>query len=147
MKYNNKNQLFMMIIRVVLGVVFIYASIDKILFPARFAEIIYHYKVLPIEMLNIIAILIPWLEAGLGLLLIFDIWTDMASLILGVLSFVFILLIVSAMIRGLNIQCGCFSLDNKESVVGTQRIIEDLIITVGCFILFFYYSRLKPLLT
>ncbi len=147
MKYNNKNQLFMTIIRMILGVIFIYASIDKILFPARFAEIIYHYKVLPIEMLNIIAILIPWLEAGLGLLLIFDIWTDMASLILGVLSFVFILLIASAMMRGLNIQCGCFSIDNKEAVVGIQRIIEDLIITVGCFILFLYYSRLKSLLT
>ena len=107
---------------------FIYAAIDKIYCPAKFAKVIYHYKLLPIELLNICAIIIPWIELSLGVFLIFDIWTDVASFVMIILVFIFIILIFTAMYRGLNIECGCFSLDSRNSYVGWKRIIEGILI-------------------
>ena len=51
-------------IRLVLGFLFLYASLDKILLPSKFAEVIYNYRILPVELLNICAIIVPWLEAS-----------------------------------------------------------------------------------
>ena len=60
--------------RIVLGIVFIYASYDKILHPAAFAKVIYNYQILPDELINLSAIFLPWLELVIGSLLIIGIW-------------------------------------------------------------------------
>ncbi|MDP6288586.1 MAG: hypothetical protein QF548_12270, partial [Acidimicrobiales bacterium] len=43
--------------------------------------------------------------------------------------FVFIIALSQAMIRGIDINCGCFkvSVDNGGSHIGYRRIIEDII--------------------
>ena len=110
---------------------FIYAAIDKIFYPAKFAEVIYHYKLLPLELVNICAIIIPWIEIGFGIMLVLDIWPETATFGLSALTFVFIILIATAMARGLNIECGCFSLDSQNSYVGWKRIFEDILILAG----------------
>ena len=57
-------------LRLVLGGIFIYASLDKIVHPRAFAEIIYNYQILPGSLINLSAVILPWLELFLGLLLI-----------------------------------------------------------------------------
>ena len=56
--------------RLILGGVFVFASIDKILHPAAFAEAVYNYQILPDNLINLTAIVLPWLELVLGSLLI-----------------------------------------------------------------------------
>ncbi|MCF7886259.1 MAG: DoxX family membrane protein [Candidatus Marinimicrobia bacterium] len=133
-----KEQILFNVIRVVLGFIFIYASIDKLLNPANFAQVIYHYKVLPVELVNLAAIIMPWLELILGVFLIFGIWVETAAGLAGVFTFFFIMLMGSAMARGLNIECGCFSLNPEASMVGWRRIIEDLLMLGGCVYLLIY---------
>ncbi len=125
---------FLPYIRIFLGMVFLYAAIDKIQSPAQFAEVIYHYKILPLPFINLCAIIIPWIEIGIGLSLIFDISADIGLLLLSGLTLVFVGLIFSAMARGLNIECGCFS--NSESYVGWERIFEDFLILIAAGTLF-----------
>ena len=48
--------------RIVLGGVFIYASIDKIMHPEEFAKAIGNYHVLPFGLENLLALTLPWLE-------------------------------------------------------------------------------------
>ncbi|MFP4548309.1 MAG: MauE/DoxX family redox-associated membrane protein [Fidelibacterota bacterium] len=124
------------LIRIVLGMLFLYAAIDKILYPARFAEVIYHYKILPIPFINFFALIIPWIEVGIGLSLIFNQFAETGSLILIVLTTAFVIMIASAMMRGLNIECGCFSLESKSSYVGWKRILEDLVMIAGGILVF-----------
>ncbi len=124
------------LIRIVLGMLFLYAAIDKIIHPARFAEVIYHYKILPIPFINFFAVIIPWIEIGIGLSLIFNLLPEIGSLILILLTTVFVIMIASAMMRGLNIECGCFSLDSKSSYVGWKRILEDLVMIAGGIMVF-----------
>lgn len=119
------------VIRLILGFLFLYASLDKITNPQKFAEIIYNYRILPVELLNICALLVPWLEAMIGLALLLGIWVETAALLLSGVTVIFIILIISAILRGLDIECGCFSLDAAGSLVSWKRVVEDILILAG----------------
>lgn len=129
------------LIRIGLGFIFIYASIDKIFNPATFAKVIYHYRVLPIELINLAAIIMPWLEISLGILLIFGVWIRSSAILAGAFTFFFIILMGSAMARGLNIECGCFALNPEAALVGWRRIIEDVFMLAGCIYLVVYNGK------
>jgi len=130
------------IIRVILGFLFLYASLDKIIYPSKFAEVIYNYRLLPVELVNICAILVPWIEVFIGIMLLIGIWVDASAFMLSSITFVFIFLIISAIFRGLNIECGCFSLDAEGSLVSWKRVIEDIfILGGGLYLIWFNWKR------
>ncbi|HPG38734.1 MAG TPA: MauE/DoxX family redox-associated membrane protein [bacterium] len=114
-------------VRLILAAIFIYAAIGKIINPALFAREIDNYRLLPWLLVSLLAASLPWVELGCGLLLIAGRWLRPAALILIALNVVFILAMASALLRGLNINCGCFSLGEKGSQVGLLRIVEDLV--------------------
>lgn len=125
------------IFRIGLGFLFIYAALDKIIAPARFAQVIYNYRLLPVELVNICAIVMPWLEITLGICLLFGIWLETASIVVAGLTVAFIIMIASAMARDLNIECGCFTLNKSGDVVSWKRIAEDLAILAAALFVFF----------
>lgn len=131
MKSSDIRKYLEIIIRTVLGFIFLYASLDKIIYPQKFAEVIYNYRLMPIELLNICAIIVPWVEAFIGVSLLIGFRVDVSAFMLSVITFFFILMIISAIVRGLNIECGCFSLDAEGSLVSWKRVIEDVFILVG----------------
>ena len=131
MKSSDIRKYLEIIIRTVLGFIFLYASLDKIIYPQKFAEVIYNYRLMPIELLNICAIIVPWVEAFIGVSLLIGYRVAVSAFMLSVITFFFILMIISAIVRGLNIECGCFSLDAEGSLVSWKRVIEDVFILVG----------------
>tara|TARA_B100001250_G_scaffold408114_1_gene429949 strand:- start:1673 stop:2104 length:432 start_codon:yes stop_codon:yes gene_type:complete len=128
------NPKFILFTRLILGIIFIVASIDKIIDPASFARDISNYHVVPYGLENIIAIFLPWLELFIGLSLIFGLMVDGASLISGILLILFILIIFQATMRGFNIECGC-GLKEGE-LVGWRKIFEDIIFLYGAYIIY-----------
>ena len=96
------------LIRIALGVTFVSAGILKILDPAAFASAVANYRLLPHELINIFAILLPWVELVAGLGVLSGIWLRPAALILAFMTGIFVLAVTSALARGLNIECGCF---------------------------------------
>jgi uncharacterized membrane protein YphA (DoxX/SURF4 family) len=109
------------------GIIFIFASIDKIASPAYFAGTIQNYQILPESLINFVAIILPWLELICGILLVIGIWHQSAAWIVSNLTFVFIIAIGSVIFRGLDIECGCFGSDSSAN---WGRIVEDLFILV-----------------
>jgi uncharacterized membrane protein len=95
--------------RLFLGAIFLYASVDKILYPEAFAEIVYNYRILPDAMIHVTAVVIPWLELLLGLFLVLNLWLPGAVLVANALFIVFLGAITLNITRGLDIDCGCFS--------------------------------------
>ena len=69
-----KNKYLQILLRLVLGGLFIYASYDKIINPAEFAKAVKNYDMLPIALVNIPAIILPYLEFFTGLFLVIGIW-------------------------------------------------------------------------
>lgn len=99
---------FWMVVRIAIGVLFVAASYYKILSPGAFAHQIYNYKILPSVLINPVALTLPWLQFFCGLALIFNWATAAASTFVTLMVAVFQLALASALIRGLNIACGCF---------------------------------------
>jgi Methylamine utilisation protein MauE len=123
-----ENTNFVIAARVVLGAIFMYASFDKLANPQAFADIIGNYHVLPVQFVNPLAIFLPWLELLTGLFLIVGKWVEGSLLIYSALFVVFILALGQALIRGLDISCGCFSVNPSSTSDVWLRIIEDIAI-------------------
>ena len=115
--------------RVILGVILVYASIDKIVHPAEFAKAIGNYNVLPFGLENLLGIVLPILELLVGICLVLGIMLDGSAIIAAGMMTVFIIALSQAMIRGIDINCGCFkvTVENGGHQVGVRRIIEDFL--------------------
>ena len=98
-----------LIIRWLFGLTFVYASYHKIIEPAHFAKIIYGYYLFPELLINLIAIILPYMELLCGIALILGIYPRSALLILQVMLFSFIVALSINWIRGHNFDCCCFS--------------------------------------
>ena len=141
---NNKYLLFT--IRLFLGFVFIYASVTKISDPEGFAQAIYNYKLLPLFLVNILAVILPWVELCAGILLIFGITVKENSAIINGLLLIFIIAIIISLFRGLDINCGCFgTVDGSK--VGLIKILENIGLLILGFILIKSDSKFYSLLT
>jgi uncharacterized membrane protein YphA (DoxX/SURF4 family) len=95
--------------RWILGLTFIYASLHKILAPADFAKIIYGYGLFPEIFINMIAIIIPFLELVAGFALIIGFYPRSAAITINGLLLAFIVAKTINLIRGHEFDCGCFS--------------------------------------
>ena len=124
--------------RLVLGGVFIYASLDKIANPAEFAKAIGNYHVLPFGLENLLALFLPWLELLTGILLIAGIMVDGATILIISMNIVFIFAISQALARGISIECGCFSVSTEGgNNIGFQTILRDFVYLIMAFIIFY----------
>lgn len=122
-----KNTFIETVARIVLGALFMYASFDKMAHPEAFADIIDNYHILPIQLVNPLAIFLPWLEFITGFLLIINKWVKGALLIYSTLLVIFIIALGQALIRGLDISCGCFSVQSSSTSDIWLRIISDIV--------------------
>ena len=122
--------------RWLLGAIFIYASYHKFFSPAEFAKIIYGYDLLPHILINITAIVLPFVELFLGLALIIGIYPRSAALIVNIMVLSFIIAISINLIRGHEFDCGCFSIGTSASP--TQILIRDIILFITGFYVLFY---------
>jgi len=113
------------ILRFIVGIIFLYASYDKILDPGSFAIAIQNYQLIPMSLSNLIAIILPWCEFFCGLFLLIGWWHKPAALLISLMTFVFIIALSIAYFRGLDIDCGCFGTGSSVSI---QRIIEDIML-------------------
>ena len=138
-----------LLFRLILGVTFIYASLDKIAHPEQFARIIYNYKILPPFLINIFAVTLPWVEFLTGLFLIFGIFTESASLLICFLFIIFIIATSINIFRGIDLNCGCFSTDPAGKKEGATLLIKDFIfLYLGIMVIFFHknFATLSTLL-
>lgn len=124
--------------RLVLGAIFIYASLDKIAHPAAFAGILANYAIVPDFLVTLPALALPWLELIAGLCLVAGAWTRSSALWLSLLLLLFILALGVNALRGINMSCGCFSTSATDTENAYVLILRDLLILVpGILILLF----------
>jgi uncharacterized membrane protein YphA (DoxX/SURF4 family) len=119
-----RNKGVLLAFRLVLGGLFVYAGAVKVLDPLDFAQNIRNYQLVGQSLSFIAAIVLPWLEILAGLALILGVWTRGAALVVAGLLVFFIVLTAVTMIRGLDVDCGCFGSLSRKS--GWGVILEDL---------------------
>jgi len=135
------NKYLLILFRIIVGFVFIYAGILKISDPAGFSDAINNYDLLPLSFVNFFAITLPWIEVVAGIFLLFGISVKENSFIISVMLVVFIFAIVISLGRGLNIECGCFG-TSSGSKVGIIKLLENSLLLTFSFLLIKFNSIL-----
>lgn len=122
---------FLLVGRLILGAVFVYAAYTKIRAPwMLFAMSINSYQILPEWAVTFAARTLPWFELGLGLLLLIGLkvrWT--ASAASGLLIFFFAAML-RAYFKNMGIDCGCFGFGEKLGPLTLARDASLLVLAV-----------------
>lgn len=129
-----EHPLFNLIIRLILGLIFIFAAVGKIAAPELFAKEINNYNLINFELTNLIALTLPWIELIIAIFLITGIRIKASSAIAAIMLIVFIFAVGSAMARNLDINCGCFGRTIQK--VGWGKIFENTALLLGSIYLF-----------
>ena len=113
--------------RIVLGLVFLLYGLDKILHPDDFARAVANYRLLPEALVNLVAVILPWVECVCGLLLLAGQWVRSAALVSAFLLGVLMVAVSITLASGLDISCWCFNTDEGRKI-GLGLLVEDLLL-------------------
>jgi uncharacterized membrane protein YphA (DoxX/SURF4 family) len=94
--------------RLVLGALFVWASVTKIPDMAAFAESVANYRIVPPTLVPLAAVVLVGVELAAGLALMANLWTRASALVLAALLAGFTVGLTSALVRGIDLACGCF---------------------------------------
>ena len=123
------NKYILFFFRLVVGIVFIWAGLLKIFDPLGFSQDIANYRIFSQGVSLFLALILPWIEIICGLLLLLGIFRETASFMLSGSLLVFLVLIIVTLIRGLDIDCGCFG--------SLRRSVDYKLLLMDCVLLFF----------
>lgn len=130
-----KNRLFLLLLRLVVGGVFIWAAVTKIADPLSFAQDVRNYRLVGQSLSFVTAIILPWVELLAGVCLIIGIFPRSSALLISGLLVFFIILVAVTMLRGIDVECGCFGTFNRKADL--WLILEDLLWLVMSLALLF----------
>jgi putative oxidoreductase len=111
--------------QIILGLLFLLASLAKIVDVTSLASQVHNFRLLPFWSEHLVAMTLPWIELVAGLALVLGIRARAGAWLLGVLLVGFTIGIVLAMARGLNFECGCFGTADGTRV-GWTKLGENL---------------------
>ena len=111
--------------QIAIGAIFIAAGLAKLGDLRTFAEQIHNFRLTPVATEHLVAIVLPWVEVLAGLALLLKVRARAGATLTAVLMVVFTLAVLQAVIRGLDIECGCFGTADA-SRVGLTKLLQNL---------------------
>ncbi|MGE3108185.1 MAG: DoxX family protein [Phycisphaerales bacterium] len=124
-------------LRLALGGLFLFAAYNKLLVengPQVFSASVKAFKVIDPEgapaLFQLAVYATPWIEIVAGISLVIGFWTRAAAGVLAAMLVVFIALITSVLMRGLDTKCGCFGKLSPfcGEQVGVCNIVQNTIL-------------------
>ncbi len=136
--------------RLVLGVLFLTSGGLKVVDPGQFGRAIADYQLVGPALVPPLAYFLPWLEVVAGLGLVTGLAARGGAVIANGLLLVFIVALISALARGMQVDCGCFGgLEEKltgqiASGPGAALIRDLLFLPLGAWGLWGAFSGRRP---
>jgi putative oxidoreductase len=111
-----------------LGVLFVLACLHKIASPSSFALDVATYDILPLALVNVTAITLPWLELMAGGMLLAGYRARAGAVLVAAMMVVFVAALLIALSRGLNMSCGCFASQGAvEDPISALTVVRDTV--------------------
>ena len=107
------------------ALVFLVAALAKIGDNAGFAGQIHHYRLVPFGLENLLAITLPWIEMVAALAILLRSRAQAGAVVAAGLMVLFVVVVGSAVVRGLDIECGCFGTADAARV-GAAKLAQNL---------------------
>lgn len=141
-----RNKIFLLLLRLVVGGVFIWAAVTKIADPLTFAQDVSNYRLVGRTLSFLTAIILPYVELIAGLFLIVGIFPRASALLISGLLMFFIVLVAVTILRGIDVECGCFGTFSRKADI--WLIVEDTVWFIMALVLLFSpendFCLLKP---
>jgi uncharacterized membrane protein YphA (DoxX/SURF4 family) len=109
--------------RLVLAAIFLYAAASKIPDMAAFATDVANYRLLPAALVPWAAAAVVGIEVVTGLALLLGVYVRGAALVAASLLVVFIAGLAQALLRGIDLRCGCFG---GEEAASWWTVLRDV---------------------
>lgn len=119
----------------ILGAVFLMSAVPKLAAPRRFANDVQQYGILPRPLASAFGYALPYAELAAAALLVTGFYTEWAALGVAVMLVVFMVAVGVAMVRKLNLSCGCFGLLYRERVGWSTQVRDGILLALALFIL------------
>lgn len=129
------NKYFLLLLRLIVGGVFIWAAVTKIADPLAFAQDVRNYRLVGQTLSFLTAIVLPWVELIAGVCLVIGVFPRSSALLISSLLVFFIALVAITMLRGIDVDCGCFGTFSRKA--DFWLILEDSIWLVMSLVLLF----------
>ena len=133
--------------RLILGGVLLAAGALKIGNLQKSAMAVRAYEMLPVDLANFLGYALPWIEIGMGLLLIVGASVKICGLLGSLTMLAFIIAIAQAWARGLSIDCGCFggggTIDPEDTKYQSEIIRDIGLLAMGVFLYYFPKGKLS----
>jgi uncharacterized membrane protein YphA (DoxX/SURF4 family) len=133
------------IVRVLIGGTLLYSGLQKAGRTGDLARIIYGYRLLHPELVNLAAITLPWLELLTGTLLLLGLLRRSSAVVACGLFASFTVAVGLAMARGIDAPCGCFSLAPGSERIGWSVLLRDGVLALLAACLVGHSSRFAEL--
>lgn len=132
--------ILMFFARLAMAAIFLLAAKEKIADPAAFALAVYRYRIVPSWGVNVFALLLPWVEVFAAVALLAPRRAGLlraagGGLIAGMLA-MFTVAYGIALLRGISISCGCFSLDPDAAAGGWRTLAQNAALFAGGAVIF-----------
>lgn len=125
-----------LVLRFVIGGLFAYAAVEKVLHPAAFAMSVRAYKLIPFSLSNLFAIAVSWSEIVAATFLILGILTRKAAGAIFILLVMFTAAITTVLVRGMVIDCGCFG--EGGATTSWLLLVRNAALLFGSFLIIRY---------
>ena len=133
---------FYHLVRLSLALVFVYAGAVKIQDIVAFAGHVAAYQILPYAMNYLVAATLPYVELLAGVLLLLNVRVRPALVAIGSMILLFMVALVSVLLRGLDIDCGCFDPAGGQDVGAGTALLRDIGLMVLVVLTWWLRSRL-----
>lgn len=128
--------------RLLLGGIFVWAGVVKVLDVPAFASQVAAYQLLPYAWNYVVAATLPYVELAAGVLLLANLRIRPAALLTILLNGVFIVVLLSVLARGLDVDCGCFGPDAGTTPL--QALGRDLLLLAMAVAVYRQHDRYAP---
>ncbi|XPV77446.1 MAG: MauE/DoxX family redox-associated membrane protein [Desulfovibrio sp.] len=140
MAFNPRDYIFHFA-RIVIGIIFLYSGATKLMDLNGFALAIANYQLIPADFAPLAGTFLASLEVICGLALILNMYTVGSTLIIIALLVVFMAALSSALYRGLDINCGCFTTSSDATSDIQQTLLRDLALLIISFKVMNFYKK------
>lgn len=130
------NRWVLLALRRLIGGLFIYAGVVKFQNPQLFADNIAMFQMLPRQIINLLSLSLPPFEVITGTLLVVGRWQRVAIFSILVLTLVFALALGQALLRGLEVDCGCFGAGEPSLWKTWAALGRDILLLAGAGMLY-----------
>jgi len=122
-------------LRIACGLILVWASQDKLGNAEKFSRVVENYHVLPFLMIPLAAVVIPWLEFFTGMGLALGLRWRGAALMFCLLMAIYTISLSWNLLHGVEMNCGCFSMDSTEKITSWTVLRDGCFLTMGIFVL------------